>query len=175
MQLSNRTHGGLEYAQVLLKIGSDFRPRTLYGTAVHGGRLFHRIRRLVAMNPRNDPAIKKILLILPLVVLLFLGIFRVQLVAKDRSEAETSPPVASGNGVAEEGKKASTESEAKASPAATAETASETAPDNRIPPPLPVSASGKIVNASDKPVAAPKFIYASCIRARFLRIKLPRT
>ena len=47
-------HGGLEYAQVLLKIGSEFRPRELYGTAVHGGRLFHRIRRLVAMNAHAE-------------------------------------------------------------------------------------------------------------------------
>ena len=131
-------HGGLEYAQVLLKIGSEFRPRELYGTAVHGGRLFHRIRRLVAMNARTDPAMKKILLILPLIVLMFVGIFRVQLVAKDRTEKEISPPVASGNAVAADAKKAPTESDAKTSPTAAA-TITETTSDStlELQPPRP--------------------------------------
>ena len=99
---------------------------------------------------------KKILLTLPLIALLFFGIFRVQLVAKDRTEAETLPPVASGNGVAAEAKKASTESDAKTSPVATTQTTSETAPKIQPSPPQAISALGKVVDSSDKPVAGAK-------------------
>ena len=74
---------------------------------------------------------KKILLILPLIVLMFVGIFRVQLVAKDRTEKEISPPVASGNAVAADAKKAPTESDAKTSPTATA-TITETTSDSTL-------------------------------------------
>ncbi len=54
------------------------------------GRLFHRIRRLVAADPREDSTMKKTLLVVAASLLVLFGAIRIQLVAKEPSEP---PPV----------------------------------------------------------------------------------
>ena len=83
--VANRSNGH-DFAQALVQLGTLSSPHASALNAARG-RLFHRIRRLVAAQPLEDSKMKKSLLLIATSLLLLLGAFRLQLVAKERAEA----------------------------------------------------------------------------------------
>jgi beta-lactamase regulating signal transducer with metallopeptidase domain len=84
--IANRPDGH-DFAQALVYLGTLASPQASTLNAARGGRLFYRIRRLVAAQPAEDSKMKKTLLLVGTSILLLLGAFRIQLVAKERAEA----------------------------------------------------------------------------------------
>jgi beta-lactamase regulating signal transducer with metallopeptidase domain/protocatechuate 3,4-dioxygenase beta subunit len=129
-----------EYAQTLLALGRGLGGASP-GRAAHGGRLYHRIRRLAAGRPVKESAMKTVALFVSVLMLLVAGAVRVELVAKE------PPPTPSISAAKDE----SSQRSAEERPAAKVEDASQqTAPEE--PPPALLSAAGRVIDPSGQPV-----------------------
>ncbi len=75
-------HTAAEYAEVLLRLGQKPRNRGIWATAMRGGRLHRRIRRVLTPPAKERSIMKKSLLVAIPLVLLAGNLIRVELVAK---------------------------------------------------------------------------------------------
>ena len=73
-----------EYAKALLRLSAVAAPCGVHGTAMRGGSLFHRIRRLVSARTSEDTVVKKAVLLSVVLGLVAVGSIRLELVAKGR-------------------------------------------------------------------------------------------
>ncbi len=85
-----------DYTRALLRLGALRAPRTASLNGARGGRLFHRIRRLVAGRPPEDSRMKKTFVIVVALGLLLTGTMRIQLVAKEPAKVVSGAPAPSG-------------------------------------------------------------------------------
>ena len=79
----------IDYARALMQLGSSRFPQTSWVGAAQGGRLFHRIQRLISGPFTEDSKMKKAVLVSLALGLLLVGSVRIHLVAKEPSAAES--------------------------------------------------------------------------------------
>ncbi len=136
----------LDYAHALLELGSlRLSPASCLGAA-RGGRLFHRIRRLVSGETLEDSKMKKAILLVSVVGLLLMGSVRVELVAKE-PVASTSAMAPVASAPSSDKTEAAPES---TTPAAKPSQSPPTTPSES--PPALLTAFGKVVDPAGKPV-----------------------
>ena len=72
----------LEYAKALMCVAGQSPRCPSCATAIRGGSMFVRIRRIISLPSKEDGIVKKMLLLSPVIGLLVFGLFRVELVAE---------------------------------------------------------------------------------------------
>ena len=75
-------HTAAEYAEVLLRLGQKPRNHGIWATAMRGGRLHRRIRRILMPAPKERSVMKKSVLVAVPLLLLARNLIRVELVAR---------------------------------------------------------------------------------------------
>ncbi len=80
-----------EYAEVLLRLGQKPRNHGIWATAMRGGRLHRRIRRVLTPLPQERSIMKKFVVVAIPAVLIAFHLVRIELVAKAQATNPASP------------------------------------------------------------------------------------
>ncbi|QDT43642.1 BlaR1 peptidase M56 [Gimesia alba] len=90
--LNNNPDAIADYARALFRIGSDSHQIHSPASAARGGKLYHRIRRILSPAPPERSMMKRTLLLLVPLLLLAINLFDFQLVAEEKTIQPESAP-----------------------------------------------------------------------------------